>query len=426
MDGEGVRGPELKATWAQLTIRVEETVVTRVIDHRAKTTRDHLQLPLYPLAEWLVLNWWRLFYEPEAGSGTERAFIHRHSFVGAREGYAFPPLEIQSFGEQVRLRWSDKGRGHYPVEFLGDGQEWLPRQQVIEEFSELIDVVVHRLVEYDIRATVVEREWNRLRETDPEERQFCRAAASLGLDPYEVEDAVQTAILEAGELLPAELHAEYFLVADLGSLADDAREVLDAVRRAQGHHYDLERVKELRTRVVDDPVRHSDRPWNRGYKLASQVRDRLDLGQRPIDSSGGLERLFGLDPSGVVLENGLFNRDFAAVMAINDRDSPGFVLRQGAETSQRFHLSRALFEYLTGPAAGVALVTGAASDQQRASRAFAAELLAPAAGLRERLPARRYVGMEEIEDLAEQFGVQDLVVRHQIENHALAAVREHF
>jgi hypothetical protein len=64
-DPKGVLVPELRSTWARLTIFVNETPVTQVYDHGANSVRNGIYLPLYPLAEWLAINWWTVFHELE-------------------------------------------------------------------------------------------------------------------------------------------------------------------------------------------------------------------------------------------------------------------------------------------------------------------------------------------------------------------------
>lgn len=63
-------------------------------------------------------------------------------------------------------------------------------------------------------------------------------------------------------------------------------------------------------------------------------------------------------------------------------------------------------------------LTNAGTRLQVASRAFAAELLAPAAVLRARLAGG--VDDERVEALAEELEVSTTVIAHQIKNHALA------
>lgn len=56
--------PLLRATAAEVTIRVGETVLTRGIDVFAQTIRQSPRLSGYWLAAWLASSWWRLRYEP--------------------------------------------------------------------------------------------------------------------------------------------------------------------------------------------------------------------------------------------------------------------------------------------------------------------------------------------------------------------------
>ena len=65
------------------------------------------------------------------------------------------------------------------------------------------------------------------------------------------------------------------------------------------------------------------------------------------------------------------------------------------------------------------LVTTSKSERQQRNRAFAAELLAPSALLRERI-THATVADNEVDALAQEFHVSSLVIEHQIENHELA------
>ncbi|MDP1590812.1 MAG: hypothetical protein Q8M07_23865, partial [Prosthecobacter sp.] len=89
----------------------------------------------------------------------------------------------------------------------------------------------------------------------------------------------------------------------------------------------------------------------------------------------------------------------------------------------RFTFSRAVYDCLVRAGKGepVTLLTKSHRDRQRANRAFAAELLAPSAGIKQLL-GKTMPGEEDIAWLAEHFGVSDRVVRHQIENHRIATI----
>jgi Zn-dependent peptidase ImmA (M78 family) len=90
-------------------------------------------------------------------------------------------------------------------------------------------------------------------------------------------------------------------------------------------------------------------------------------------------------------------------------------------TASRFTLSRALWHYLWEPEPFF-LVTTAYTDRQKVERAFAAELLAPAAGIGGLLGAPPLVAIQDdIEEIAVRYQVSPMVIKHQLENQLLAA-----
>lgn len=87
-----------------------------------------------------------------------------------------------------------------------------------------------------------------------------------------------------------------------------------------------------------------------------------------------------------------------------------------------FRWSRALYMYRFGHASqSPRLISRSQSRLQRESRAFAAELLAPATAIQRALTGD-VIGDDEITAIAEKFGVRAKLIRHQIENHKLAIV----
>ncbi len=107
-----------------------------------------------------------------------------------------------------------------------------------------------------------------------------------------------------------------------------------------------------------------------------------------------------------------------AVSAPAQTHAPVFGFPPGLrEAQRRFSLCRALCDHLVS--GQPSLVTRSRTEHQQRSRAFAAEFLAPADSIRERIGGDRVVE-EDIEELARVFEVSDLVIRHQIQNHNLA------
>jgi Zn-dependent peptidase ImmA (M78 family) len=67
------------------------------------------------------------------------------------------------------------------------------------------------------------------------------------------------------------------------------------------------------------------------------------------------------------------------------------------------------------------LITKSYTDLQKVGRAFAAELLAPAEGIRNKLPLPPSEAVQEdLGFVAEHFGVSPILIEHQLENQILS------
>lgn len=100
------------------------------------------------------------------------------------------------------------------------------------------------------------------------------------------------------------------------------------------------------------------------------------------------------------------------------KNGPACITTGRRETGRRFLLARALGDYMGRPEPGFGILTSQFTDRRAQSRAFAAELLAPAESLRSRLDDR-FADDDAIDEIGRAFGVSSQVVLHQIENHGL-------
>jgi len=424
----GARGPELRATWARLTIEVNGEPITQVHDYVARSVRDGIYVPTYPLAEWIATHWWHLLWEHETpGSQRSRTYRLRHNLRLAREGFALPDLSISPEGQSVALRWEPQELLQERVRFFRRGDAQLELAQVREGLRAFVTATAERLVVQGIRNTLLQEEWSAIeeQEAEPAEEAFCKAAAALGLDPYTIGDHDAQRIMAAGQSLPEDMRQDFFCVGELGSLTHQAERIradLEIVRRLPAN---LQPLKQWRDRLAG-ATRPAEIPWQAGYEFARTVRRELGAPLGTLRTMTEWAALFGLEEAQlraalvVPQHDGCF---FDALVAVNDQGSPGFVLHKQREDARRFALSRALYEYLTGPADGTALLTAARSDRQKTNRAFAAEFLAPAAQLREKVSSGA-VSEEAVEDLANEFNVSPYVIRHQVANHGLARLLE--
>lgn len=423
MDAPGVNGPELAATWADLRIKVGTSTITQALDERAKTVREHLYVPLYPMAEWLAVNWWFLTAEPECAirhEGTD--FTRRHSLAVNREGYAYPDLHVFPLGNVTRLVWH---RGTSPwakVRFLDDGELLIDSAEFREVCGDFLDSVIARLVDFGIEDSLLQQEWAAVRGADAEETEFCRTAAGLGWDSYAIDDAKREEVLALADRFGTML-AEAIPALNADRTTDGWMVVEQALRDAQRRNtLSLERISSVRDRISGrgPSARY---PWQAGQALARELRKELRLDGEPLSTMAALEQALDeeaidaatqrvpVDGGEAILVDGL--------VTCGQDDRPGFAFRpRGWEYGRRFHFCRALAEVVWRPSAN-ALLTPAHTERQQRNRAFAAEFLAPSAGLRSRVHRAR-LDEDDINELAVAFGVSPMMIEHQLENHQIA------
>ena len=424
LDAAGVTAPELSATWANLTIRVGDSVVTRVLDERAQTVRDYVQVSVYPLAEWLASNWWFLTSESSNPiKQGDREFQRRHSLRPNREGYAYPDLNVTPSGAWTHLTWKRYSPEWTKVEFLDDGGFWVDRDRFREVCSNLISKVVRRLELLGVQETFLKEEWNAVQSADPDEAKFCAAAAGLGWDPYDIDDARSAVLLDLDKNFGGMLD-EVIPALEPERLGETRQAIAKAQDWANRHRLAVEGLEILRPQF-DRAIREAKRPWDAGYFLARHLRHRLNVGYEPVlkidhlaDVFGGDSREFerattpvkALEPARLV----------DGVVASGGEQGPGFAFRKLGSHGKRFHLCRALCEAVASPSSDT-LLTRAHSERQQRSRAFAAEFLAPAQALKERV-TRPFLDADDVSELASEFGVSSNVIELQVKNHSIAQV----
>ena len=425
VDAERINGPELSATWASLRIYAGDSVITRVLDARAKTVRDFVYVPLYPLAEWLATNWWFLTQEinnPEKEDDPD--FHRRHALSASREGYAFPNIEVFSSGGWTRLAWKQGLSPWIKVEFLDQGEIQIDSSEFRDTCAGVVDQVIRRLVSFDIEETFLQEEWTAIQAADRDESEFCEIAAGLGLDPYALDDAKRALVLELAEKLSGAVLEEAVAALDPQTLLEGCSAITGAIAGAKSNGLCLERFESIHQKVCPDKGSAGLQPWKEGYDLARQLRLALELDGTPLPTMPRLAEVIGEAPELLDKVTKPVDLDGAAlvdgVIAWKDDQSPAFGFRHLGEHSKRFHFCRALAEALVSPNTNT-LLTRANSERQQRNRTFAAEFLAPSSGLQERISGQTVDG-DQIDELADEFGVSSLVIEHQVQNHRIARV----
>jgi len=417
-DVEGARGRELRVTWARFALRVGDVAVTEAYDARARSVREHLLIPLYPLAEWIATHWWPLLHEPEAPGRSD--YARRHNLRYCREGFAFPNLAIKPAGEQVNLEWWPLDLPAERLRFARMGSNQTSLEMVRDKLAELVSTVIDRLDVQGVGETLLHQEWEAVTSADEEEAAFCIAAARMGADPYGLGDERRDELVRANELLPEAWRDEFFAAAAPSSFLEQAQTLLEWRDCMVDRPVDTTPLIALRKWCRQVDARRA--PWEEGYAIARELRAHLGLDGRALPDDDSLAGSLGIsDNPARFADRPLLASSFDALVDVIDCEAPSFRTTKRHPVQIRFAFARALFEYLTALDRPSGIVTSTRTGRQKRSRAFAAEFLAPAALIRERLVGEQ-VDPDALDELAAELGVSGYVVQHQVENHGLGRV----
>lgn len=405
--------PAAHRTMAKLTVRAGDTLATEVYDRYLREFRDHVFVPLSQVAEWAVLHWWRLLYEPAQASGRQRpGFEARHDLSHAGFGFALPRLSLHPLEDLVRAVVIPSNRSDGAIEFRGHGDALLRREDLETELASLVDGVLARVRETGSALSDLDADWRAVRAGDADDREFCRAAALAGLDPYDVPDAAADSLVRFWNEVPESMRRDA-----LGSAPPDA---LDALRRWLREQTDVlggvaSGMDWAGIRRRTRPGESWDPPWKRGYARARALRAELDAppGRFVLHEDGDLA---------------IHSRTVTAptpgpgILGCVAADSPSCVIVRRGHEARRFLVARSLGDYLGRNEPGPGVLGMVDSPRQAHSRAFAAELLAPEAWLRARVRGAAQVDRPAAAELAAELEVSSWVVQHQIRNHGIAEV----
>lgn len=399
-------------TMAELKITLGGSVLTSHIDRRTHTHGDGITVPLYPVAEWLASWWWPIFHEyGEWSVDVDPEYVQRHDLAFAGAGFVYPSVLLQPTGRFLEVRSRHAAREHSSIEFVREANAQVPLEQAKAELAKVIDAVVEQLQRNGMDGSELELDWNAFSRLSPGELAFSEAAGQFGLDPFDTTDEDAEAIVRLTRDTEPSLRDDLFSLGPPRSaepLLESIRMACESVDREGGGQ-----AWEAMARA-NPPRSSEDLPWRNGYAIARWVRDRLELDGDPLVFEG--DRTV---PT-VDLES-----DRHRLSGVVSSTSPACALRPGRpRTGRRFDQARAVGDYLMRTLPGPSLLTSMRTDRQSRTRSFAAELLAPAEGIRQRLGTAtgRRIDEETIDALAAAFDVSSRVIEHQIENHDLGRV----
>jgi hypothetical protein len=421
-----------RRSWCSLRIRVGQRYASTIWDKSLQSERRSLYLPAFPIVEWLVLNWWPLLNEvclwetvPRPVTGAAQLkWTKRHCLRSADSSLMLPALYLFHDGRSLRAEWeadSPDSIPNMPGEFLDKGAEQLDFNATQESLAEFVNHVLDRVQEIkDERVHQLAELWRAIQSADTEEQKFCTLAGRMGIDPYdrcELTDEV-TSFFEQTFACPDDP-----LVRDLTEVARPDS-IIAQWSWLTGIKDDLQlRPNSMRLPFELPSCRLA--PPQFGYKLARQVRALAH-----IDASAPLDTLE--DIAGTVLGKPFRVEDRNhipghGIRAIVGQVPGGDIVTAGPGVqrpdNRRFLIARSVYHAIVTSRESQRLVTDAYSWDQKASRAFAAELLAPQHALTSRV-ASSPVDHQTVEELSREFQTSTFVVEKQLENAGIGLLYE--
>lgn len=403
----------MRKTMAVLSIETGDTAVTTVRDLRNRRYRKRIVVPLFAVADWLVENWWHLWHEPADAQEQKPGFEERHNLAYAGNGFLLPMLTMAPSSGRIHLRSERWEPAHGSIVFVEQVETYIEAEELQSEFRRIIEAVIKRLRSFaDGRdAQRLVSMWNAINSLDPEEEEFSRAAALLGVDPFDVDDSVANSITAFWDRTAPSIREEALASADEHSLAqldEWVQEAVETIAREEGAGGWTE-VRDAVPRV------QPGEPWQQGYELAKSVRNYLNLGHQRFD--------FETDGPFAFCHHEVHSpwRRLEGIVAAS---GPACVTAPRGDAGKRFLRARALGDFMSRQDCQIGILGSLRTDRQARSRAFAAEFLAPAEVLFSRF-SESVDKDETIDKLCREFGVSSMTVNHQI-NNQIAALVDHF
>jgi len=354
---------------------------------------------LNSIALLILDHWWRMLYRRDAP--------YKLGEFNLAIGNSHQPivLSVKSIGS--RIEQIVRPLGELPT-------EWKINAVSLETFSrDLLDNVVrpvaafmssHKCYDRPVQSRLA-----RLEDTmsHKKELMFAQTAGALGSSPYNLNDEWAEKIRNLIVLMPNEDSRLDFASAVLADDVDAAEMWVKKEVAVQGERNAMLGLRALAKELR--PVEAGLRPWRRGTAMAQALRERLKLGTDvSVPDAKGLAAMFGAEGFGA-------SPDAApgALRAFQSKlnDDPTILVEEEGSVHTKFTLARAVGDFLVFRN-DTSCVADLYTDRQAVGRAFAAEFVAPAAGVLKMIEDED----QSVERVARHYEAPVDVIYHQYRN----------
>lgn len=401
-----------RATLGSLRITAGEglkVAITEVEDTLAQSVRLHINVPLVSVAEWLVMNWWRLRWEGKPTHPTTE-WYQAHCLSGIGGDDAWPPLELSSDGEFIQLRMeAEAATDVSAIRYLRSVSLEVPVSDFEAAIERFVDVVEARLALHLPKY----RALSELRAELGDERRrasvatTCRWQALAGIDPGDATEAwleaAQSLVEEVGATAGDEVMS---VVPDLDHDLASAKRIVEAMKQSTT-------TVDLSGAALDASPAAGELPWQRGARLAREMRRRHGLGTDVLTSETLSELLSTHLPLRGEPATGALSGGFRNGVA---GGRTKIIWKSRRPETQRFYLARMIgAAHVLAPDQHLVPVTERGTALQKLERSFAQEFLCPWAALNA-FTDEHGLDDEALVDAAQHFQVSEYVVRSTLVN----------
>ncbi|MGD0735833.1 MAG: hypothetical protein ABR976_11835 [Terracidiphilus sp.] len=410
--------PAERETNAELSISIGNYLATEVEDFESKTVRRTIRVSAGLVAMWLIANWWRLRWEAEPSIWTREnmnwAMSHHMPAIGG--GFVWPDLAFRgSDGKQITVNCKRNSVAFSeelsPIRYLNGFSTNIDVSTFEKSVNAFVETVILRLNSCGVRKSELHDLWDDLRyeKGDAKVSSHRKLEALLGLDPDE-DDPLINSLSKWSKTYGNAALEEISASTDksqIETVLADAK----AAARAVKSFAEMPGGNE-RSALMD--LNGEAAPWQQGQKAAYALREKWDLGTKPISDDTLADRL-NITTNKLIEVKELAPFSFA----LNHGSRLGLVLNRPHTFSRRFDTAR-----LIGDHVGFDLndlwrpATGAVTNRQKFQRAFAAEFLCPSEMIRDRFSGRLDQGRigDIVAGLSAEYEVAERLILHHMEN----------
>lgn len=395
---------------AEISIRLGESVISRIADTQKGTNRDFFRASSTGLALWLADNWWRLRWETVHDARLPSVeWRLRHELNSASGGALWPPVMIFSVGDRIAFAPSvGKNMADGPQAYFDFKIGMVAASDYELELDGFFAAVLAQCANsVDGKALDILLKQIRTEREDSELAAWRRLEACLGFDPDSAPDEVIEALINL-EDVAGEDGVEEAAHARPGVAAPQTLSEAIAATRQSHVEIDLSLAEGL---SHDWQLPSYASPWRMAESAAAELRSIIGVPRGCLD-----DRVFGdifRCRWDALKEATATARDLPYGARISSDNKFKVALQTLRPHDRRFELARQFADAIWQQNSDFGIVSRSKSDRQKFQRAFGNSLLCPFDDLQYILDVNDATP-EAMESAAKIFGVNKSVVRNQL------------